>query len=519
MDGQETTAPTKRRSFVNPLRNAWVRAGVAAVLIAGAVAAGLTLAGRASAASLHVCHTGCPYSDIQSAINAAHNGDTIIVDAGTYTVSSPITVNKSVTLRGANAGTCGTCSRGAESIIDGTPDTNTNFGYDLYLTTTNITVNGFTIQNGISAGVAGGGTLDGLSFIDNIVQNNTAGLIEFGGTGLTIAHNLFLNNLGTNATTINLPVSGDAIYDDFAHTNVSITDNTIDGSSQAITEVMLPTYTQATVHIDNNLLQNGTFIFNENGTFNNNVVTPNAAAATPYGESTFGVYLLGQVSHFTVHGNTFSHLGATNIGAFTETIYGYTDNSNLTITGNTVTLNNGDISDPSNADLITLTDVLGTTHVTGNRIVQQGRLANGVTAIHDIVLAGHMHTVDVSNNVLFGGAATGTTGVWLDDLTSVARVSLTGNYVGFFQYGILGAQIHSSHASEGGAQNCIVGNRSYGADNSASGPTLSLEQNYWGSPTGPAPYGHGNPVSSNVDALHWLTTAPHYCASPPIVAP
>lgn len=50
----------------------------------GMIVLGLLLAGSANAASLTVCPSGCEYSSIQKAINASSNGDTILVNSGTY---------------------------------------------------------------------------------------------------------------------------------------------------------------------------------------------------------------------------------------------------------------------------------------------------------------------------------------------------------------------------------------------------------------------------------------------------
>jgi hypothetical protein len=70
-----------------------------AALIAGGVIAGcLAFAGPALAAQRNVCHLGCPYTSIQSAINAASAGDTIAIGAGSYYEN--VVVNKPVTLRG-----------------------------------------------------------------------------------------------------------------------------------------------------------------------------------------------------------------------------------------------------------------------------------------------------------------------------------------------------------------------------------------------------------------------------------
>jgi len=59
---------------------------------------GLLLTGSAGAATLTVCPSGCAYSGIQTAINAASSGDTIQVQSGTYYEN--VNVTKQLTLRG-----------------------------------------------------------------------------------------------------------------------------------------------------------------------------------------------------------------------------------------------------------------------------------------------------------------------------------------------------------------------------------------------------------------------------------
>ena len=58
------------------------------------------------------------FATIQAAVAAAANGDTIMVDAGTY--AENLTIDKAVTILGANAGIAGTATRGAETRIQGT---------------------------------------------------------------------------------------------------------------------------------------------------------------------------------------------------------------------------------------------------------------------------------------------------------------------------------------------------------------------------------------------------------------
>lgn len=67
------------------------------IAICGAVA---SIATDAQAASLDVCPSGCAYSDIQTAVNAAAPNDTIVIGAGTYNVGYLI-ISKPLTITGA----------------------------------------------------------------------------------------------------------------------------------------------------------------------------------------------------------------------------------------------------------------------------------------------------------------------------------------------------------------------------------------------------------------------------------
>jgi hypothetical protein len=73
------------------------------VLLVPAVAALLLIgAGRASAATLNVCPSGCPFTQLAPALAAAKDGDTIKIAPGTY--AGGVTIDVSVKLVGAGAG-------------------------------------------------------------------------------------------------------------------------------------------------------------------------------------------------------------------------------------------------------------------------------------------------------------------------------------------------------------------------------------------------------------------------------
>jgi len=148
---------------------------------------------------------------IQAAINAASTGGVINVYAGNYV--EDVSVNKSVTLLGANAGISGSATRGAETIISsaGTlPWAPIQVWY-----ADNVTVDGFTIN-----GAAYGLTIDdsnNANIVNNIIQNfNISGIDALmysarSSNTLTIANNL-IDGAGSVANSIAVAGnSGDTI--------------------------------------------------------------------------------------------------------------------------------------------------------------------------------------------------------------------------------------------------------------------------------------------------------------------
>jgi len=101
----------------NNFSNNWIQVADAA----GTLDIAAILASNTFDRAVTVDHEGASLrplilSSIQDGINVALDGDTVFVAAGEYNES--VTVNKALTLSGANAGIPGTGTRGAESIID-----------------------------------------------------------------------------------------------------------------------------------------------------------------------------------------------------------------------------------------------------------------------------------------------------------------------------------------------------------------------------------------------------------------
>jgi len=174
--------------------------------------------------------SGTPCLTLQAAINQAVANDTINVAAGTYSVAGLVTVNKTLTLRGAQNGVDARTRAGSESILSNTQG--------MSVSASNVVIDGFTIQDSSNAAFTGMGVwlnpgIDGTQFVNNIVQNNIIGLglANLGTTQAVVRHNLFrTNNLAGGA-------GGSGIYGDpftsGAIVNVLVDENTFSDNDNA----------------------------------------------------------------------------------------------------------------------------------------------------------------------------------------------------------------------------------------------------------------------------------------------
>ena len=125
-------------------------------------------------------------------------GDFIVVGPGKYNESVTINVPY-LFLFGAQAGNDAREDRDdptKESIVDGTVPGNAPF----IVAAPFVVIDGFTIQGGTTganpAGIylTGSGSGNATEILNNIIQNNSAGVYSSGNTAVVIEHNLFKNN-------------------------------------------------------------------------------------------------------------------------------------------------------------------------------------------------------------------------------------------------------------------------------------------------------------------------------------
>lgn len=145
---------------------------------------------------------------LQAAINKASAGDTINVEPGIYPYAGVVTVNKTLTLKGAQAGVDARSRFEVESILQ-------NSG-GLYVTANDVVIDGFVVQFSTSGaftgyGIALGAGTSGAHVINNIIQDNIIGLglaNHPSGNQAVIQYNVFRNNTQPG------PASGHGIYSD-----------------------------------------------------------------------------------------------------------------------------------------------------------------------------------------------------------------------------------------------------------------------------------------------------------------
>lgn len=215
-------------------------------LIATAIASG-----RVSAATLTVCPSGCAFSQIEPAITAAKNGDTIVVAAGTY--NGGFTIEKSVKLVGAAAGA--TIISGGGPVI--------SIGVAGAASEPTVTIDGVTVTGGVTLGnlspdvargggiyiprAAGPSTGATVTIKNSVIRDNRvapSGAVDSvasaGGGGisndgtLTLDHTLVTGNLVDPASGLTSEADGGGILDR-AFGNLTLRDSVVTDNHAEVT--------------------------------------------------------------------------------------------------------------------------------------------------------------------------------------------------------------------------------------------------------------------------------------------
>jgi parallel beta-helix repeat protein len=215
------------------------------------------------------------YTTIQSAINAASDGDTIYVYAGTYNEN----INVTVSIRIIGAGRAVTTIQGNNAFPT------------VKIFRQNILIQGFTIKNdGSQFGIETTTSSSQHQFRDNILTRVSRGINLYYSSDNTITGNLFYDNTLTGVYTdvgMNCTISNNEFYN-----------NTVNGvylNGSGIT------------YIENNTFRN-----NGNGIYcfadNNNFFTNNVIEFNSYGIFLSGEFLLNSnhntISHNRINNNT-----------------------------------------------------------------------------------------------------------------------------------------------------------------------------------------------------------------------
>ena len=382
----------------------------------------------ASAATYSVCATGCDFSTIQSAVNAALPGDVITIGPGSYqenvVVTVPVTIDGSgsqtVVYPAFNGPTCAISP--GPTLCDGSSTVFT-------VQANNVTIENLTIE-GANPALSGGAMVGGASInarngivdnynvgifnnliVDNVTVNDVyhRGIYEAsGGTGFEFVGN-HVNNVQGSPTSI-------GIFN-FGGSGV-IADNTVTNANDAISA----NWSTGTQFLDNTIVQSGSGVHTDNSgeSGSTDLIQGNTVVncmTDGYGIFTFAQYNTVTVANNNVHG---CYIGLADFGS---SISGAT----TTFTGNVVDGTNATTTDPTGTyGAYVITNLLGfgsgdaTATFTNNSISNfgTGLFVSQTTTFYGDTPGGNATVTASNNNITKNGV-----GAFGDTGTSVTASS------------------------------------------------------------------------------------------------
>lgn len=357
--------------------------------------------------TLTVCASGCNYTTIQAAINAACSGDIIEVQSGTYFEN--VVVNKTLTLRGVDKG-------------DGLPVVNAGeSGSAITLSADGCTMEGFEARNSGNGWPCAGihVTSNGNTISRNLARDNRWDGIS-------------LRDSGSNTISENTLIDNDAsgIYLESSNNN-AIENNAATGNDN--NGIKLKTSNNNTVS-DNTANDNGNGIYldsSSGNTISDNTASGNGIAGIWLASSSSNA-ILGSIATENDYGIFLSGSSGNTISAITATDNDYgiglSDSSDNTISGNAASgegsfihlfeSNSNEISDNTATDNIKIelyrsmvNNISNNTFIDANSSIYLHE-ANGNNISGNTV--GSIELRDCSSNIISRNIAIGNAGIMIN---------------------------------------------------------------------------------------------------------
>jgi len=454
--------------------------------------------------SLTVCASGCDFTSVQGAIDAATPGATIFVGAGTY--DEQVVINKALTLEGVGDTTIIKPSSDSKltQVFDGlfwygTPNTKNIAGIIVAnvpdgsaVAIKNLKVD----ESSVTTKPAGADYLTGIFYRET---SGTTDNVNVDGGGKWAPDRAFGMYLSAATNIVSVEIKGSTITN-FDKEGINAEGNTL------TVNIHHNTITGRGPTLSGDEVQNGVDVGRDAvGTVNYNTISNLAYQPEQWWAA--GIMFYSYVSptgkSATAIGNTVTDC---QIGIIFKNVNGVAQDN--TVSGGTVGLI-GIYAEPNAAGTWTASFTGNTVSDAKDDSYYHDENAAIGANTYQSVSPGATLTVTIDDNQLISASPTSADGISIGvgGATGSIVATITNNIISNWQYGIrlTGALVNA--ASSNANFNNIMGNFDHGIFNGGTG-TLNAKYNWWGSSTGPTHSsnsgGTGDAVSDNVDFGFWL---------------